>query len=320
MKEQGKVWPLLLPGVATIYNNSFHHTIEDVPFRLYRNREPSQLRHHIIPDDISWCYQAGDNETGDDDEEEEGDDDDDDDDLQDDDDLHGDGNEFFEGPLRSSNLSVDDLLQSCSNGSLNIDFLIQDQPKKPQSSEEPPSNPIINDDTDEFDVAYLPSCLYAIAKTSEWNEYHALESTEYTIHKNFKRSISSARKSSFKVGQKVLFRNPDLKNKKFSTFTFHKLNLVGVITEVCRGENYLVKADEGNHEVRVVFKGEMVPLNDGDVDDQASNNSTARMDFPKVLDLVTEIAAKTRETIYNNKASFRCKKKVDAGPLMARYN
>ena len=51
-EKQGQVWPMLLPGVATMYNNSFHHTIEDVPSRLYRNRAPSQLKHHIIPDVI----------------------------------------------------------------------------------------------------------------------------------------------------------------------------------------------------------------------------------------------------------------------------
>uniref|UniRef100_A0A7M6DL59 Integrase catalytic domain-containing protein n=1 Tax=Clytia hemisphaerica TaxID=252671 RepID=A0A7M6DL59_9CNID len=58
-EQQGKIWPLLLPGIATTYNNSYHHTIEDIPFRLYHNREPNQLKHYVVPDDYDWCLQTG---------------------------------------------------------------------------------------------------------------------------------------------------------------------------------------------------------------------------------------------------------------------
>lgn len=58
-EEQGKLWPLLLPGIASTYNNTFHNTIHDVPFRVYHNREPGQMKHCVAPEDYEWCMQAG---------------------------------------------------------------------------------------------------------------------------------------------------------------------------------------------------------------------------------------------------------------------
>ena len=46
-------------GIASTYNNTFHNTIHDVPFRVYHNREPGQLKHCVAPEDYEWCMQAG---------------------------------------------------------------------------------------------------------------------------------------------------------------------------------------------------------------------------------------------------------------------
>ena len=40
---QAESWPILLPGIADEMNKSYHSTIDDIPFRIYRNREASSL-------------------------------------------------------------------------------------------------------------------------------------------------------------------------------------------------------------------------------------------------------------------------------------
>ena len=45
---QVNVWP------ADLFNCKWHSTINDVPFRIYKNREPSCLVDYIIPDDSMW--------------------------------------------------------------------------------------------------------------------------------------------------------------------------------------------------------------------------------------------------------------------------
>ena len=52
---QGQVWPLFLPGVASLINNTWHSTIDDIPFRVYKQREPSSLGYTVVPEDFVWC-------------------------------------------------------------------------------------------------------------------------------------------------------------------------------------------------------------------------------------------------------------------------
>ena len=54
-KVQGEVWPLFLPGVASLINNMWHNTIDDIPFRVYKQREPSSLGYTVIPEDFACC-------------------------------------------------------------------------------------------------------------------------------------------------------------------------------------------------------------------------------------------------------------------------
>ena len=70
-KVQGEVWPLFLPGVASLINNTRHSTIDDIPFRVYKQREPSSLGCKVIPEDSAWCEEnnSGHNDDSDSDDE-----------------------------------------------------------------------------------------------------------------------------------------------------------------------------------------------------------------------------------------------------------
>ena len=45
---------MYLPAIASNINNTWHSTIDDIPFRVYKQREPSSIISTIIPDDASW--------------------------------------------------------------------------------------------------------------------------------------------------------------------------------------------------------------------------------------------------------------------------
>ena len=47
-EERAKLWPYLLPLVAKEIINTWHHTIQDVPFRVLKGRHTAQFRY---PDD-----------------------------------------------------------------------------------------------------------------------------------------------------------------------------------------------------------------------------------------------------------------------------
>eukprot|EP00111_Clytia_hemisphaerica_P012300 TCONS_00036126-protein len=75
-------------------------------------------------------------------------------------------------------MSLSDLLQSCASASISSDFLSQRQNQQTESN---------FDDTDlcstdNFETVNFQSCLYSLAKISEWLCYSALENTEYTCN------------------------------------------------------------------------------------------------------------------------------------------
>ncbi|XP_066925115.1 uncharacterized protein [Clytia hemisphaerica] len=315
-EEQGKLWPLLLPGIASNYNNMYHHTINDVPFRVYHNREPGQLKHCVAPEDYDWCMQAGikSKTSGESDEhsDEEDEDDDEEEDIP----------EEEVPPVSSEEqmMSLSDLLQSCASASLSSDFLSQRQNQQIESNFDDTDL----SSTDDFETVNFQSCLYSLAKNSEWLRYSALENTEYTIHRNFKQSMKSHKNSIFKIGQRVLFRNPDLNKYTYKTFSFDKLNIVGTVKEVS-GHMYKVEVQEGESKcVKSVFKGEMVPLADGDEgngeeDENDHSNNNNNFSLTSVLNSITDVGAKTRESIYNHSTRFRNKQMTDVCSYMSRY-
>ena len=76
----------MLPGIADEINKSYHSTIDDILFRIYRNREASSLECVFVPDDVSFMtcsneVQVDEESEDDDDYEKEHEDDDDDNDM-----------------------------------------------------------------------------------------------------------------------------------------------------------------------------------------------------------------------------------------------
>ena len=57
-EEQGKVWPLLLPGIANKINKSYHSMIDDIPLRVYRNRDANSIDFTIAPEDVAFGSHA----------------------------------------------------------------------------------------------------------------------------------------------------------------------------------------------------------------------------------------------------------------------
>ena len=57
---QANVWALLLSVIADLLNCWWHSAINDLPFQIYKNREPSCLVNYIIPDGNMWTESIGD--------------------------------------------------------------------------------------------------------------------------------------------------------------------------------------------------------------------------------------------------------------------
>ena len=114
-EEQASSWPSLLPGIANVINNTWHATIQDIPFRVYRGREPISSNQFVIPDDGEFLTMSG-NTSSDqeidslfgDEDENDGDDESGDDD---DDGLEADLNAV----ASPGNLTMASLYQSCAS-------------------------------------------------------------------------------------------------------------------------------------------------------------------------------------------------------------
>lgn len=50
-KAQAACWPMFLPFVVNVINNTPSTTTNDIPFRLYKNKEPKSFIHYIVPED-----------------------------------------------------------------------------------------------------------------------------------------------------------------------------------------------------------------------------------------------------------------------------
>lgn len=99
---------------------------------------------------------------------------------------------------------------------------------------------------------------------NEWNvtQLKALEATEHTIHRNILHSLSKCKGKEFKVGDKVIFRNPKLNLASGlhhqSSDPFCPRNVIGVITNKLPEGMFQVKNEDGDDVVvRSVFAGQM---------------------------------------------------------------
>ena len=288
------------------------------------------MKHHIIPDDMEWCYQHGEDPLDDYSDNEDLDDDDDDGDDEDYADTTAGNLGSFENGKQEKEMSHTDLLQSCASSNLNNTFLSGKSRKVTVVDAEESDNDVNSDSDDDhhdgvdhFDSIKFQNAIYSLGKCTEASRLQLLESTEYTIHKNFKRSLKPVRNITFRSGQHVLFKNPEVKQGGIHTFSFLKRNLVGVIKEACEGENYVIEVNDGTSiYLKSIYKGEIVPLNDADIgdgDDIGGCLSEQPRTFSGALLLLSDVASGVREAIYDNKVSFRCKRSVDMVQLMATY-
>ena len=256
---QANVWPLLLSAVADLLNSKWHSTINDVPFRIYKNREPSCLVNYIIPDDTMWteCIEDGC--------------------LQD---YEFSFEDFVEFEKNGQSPSMDrsklaelanSIVQISSESILLSSLGASAKELLPavkkiveghwtSSSSEGSSNSSAQeaDATGDFRTESVMKYLFNLSEEYQSTMINVLEATEHTIQKNHKRSLKRAKEREFKVGDKVLFQNPCSEGLHFSKpVPFQPLNVVGNMKEVLPGGMYKVEC-EGQLITKSIFSGQMV--------------------------------------------------------------
>eukprot|EP00794_Sanderia_malayensis_P001646 gene1646-biopygen1516 len=260
--EQAKTWPVLLAGIADKINKSYHSTIDDIPFRVYRNRETSSLNFTIVPDDTIFFVESEELLTPASEDEDtidscDGGDDDYDDDNDDDDkrsDCKG-----------TSTCSVEDLLQSCVGSSLSkscfSDTLSSQLVSDSLESHSINSGTDTEADAEEdFEQIKFTSCLFQHSLTESNLQLHVLGSTECTIHRNIERNIKNCPGDKFNVGDCVLIKNPALKMSSIKTHDpFAPTNVVAQVTEILPEGMYKLELSKGQEVFKKdVFQGEMI--------------------------------------------------------------
>ena len=206
--QQGKVWPLLLPGIADRINATWCSTIDDIPFRVFKNREPNVIRNVVISEDEFWSEPAANMATSEEQEE--------------------DGDEFtFFAPLAEENadtvgslldglsssneVSHAEILQTCVGASLSSSTF-QDKEDKDLTNvltEDDVEEQLFEDEEEEFSTLNFNRTLFQISKNWHLSTIlNLLESTEYTIHRNIEHCLKKTVETKFEVGDKILMRNP----------------------------------------------------------------------------------------------------------------
>eukprot|EP00794_Sanderia_malayensis_P000809 gene809-biopygen81 len=261
--EQAKTWPVLLPGIADKINKSYHSTIDDIPFRVYRNRETSSLNFTIVPDDTVFFVENEELSTPDSEDEDEDTCDSDDD--GDDDDDDDDGDDKRSDCKGTSMCSVEDLLQSCVGSSLSKSCFSNTLSSQlvSDSLESHSNNSGTDTEVDaeeDFEQIKFTSCLFQHSLTKSNLQLHVLESTECTIHRNIERNIKNCPGDKFNVGDSVLIKNPAVKMSSIKTQDpFAPANVVAQVTEILPVGMYKLELSEGQEVFKKdVFEGEMV--------------------------------------------------------------
>ena len=170
-QSQGKFWPLYLPGVASQINNTWHSTIDDIPFRVYRQRDPSALSHSIVPKDFNWADGDVDSEgeseepiaTTSNDEE----------------------HTYDIGEPSEIHITASELFQICSSACLHKDvFGSSKKESTALINVYPETNVMV--EGEEFSEKSFNFSLYLLGRKQMELFLPVLESTEYVIHRNIK--------------------------------------------------------------------------------------------------------------------------------------
>ena len=303
--EAAKTWPVLLPGVASIINNTWHQTIDDIPFRIYHNREPRSVASHYLPDDGIWSSQQLDPEEDSDLDENE------------DEESDGDDEELEEGYFGEKLISENEILQSCASASLSSKVFSQRGGIIETEPEELANQGFLKEE--EFSATTFQMALYTLSKESQFAQLQALESTEYGIHRNIRRVKKMAFGQRFKIGDKVLIRNPDCQNKKggVEKNLLQTRNVVGVVNDVLRGGMYNLSLGEGHNSFQKdVFVGQMVLFSENETEaEEGLEDKSERKTRKEILEEISKFGEDTREAIFESrKRSF-----IDIGKGMEDY-
>lgn len=312
---QANMWPLLLSPIADMLNSKWHSTINDIPFRIYRNREPSCQASHVVPDDNIWLDSVEDCC------------------LEDYEFQHEDFLGLGESNEDSciNDLRVKELTEAiCGISAENIlsfslgessehlipviRTIIEEnyQPSTCQKTVELAESPQTAVEDLDFQTENFNKFLANLSENNKVMFLDVLEATEHTIHKNHKRSLRKAKQREFGIGDKVLFRHPSSELSHFSKANpFKPMNEVGVIKEVLPGGIYKVQIEyEEEVVVKSIFSGQMVLFQDTKQELPHDGCSTA-FSLVNVHNSISEFGLTVRKEIYNK--GLRLSKSVSGG-------
>ena len=201
---------VLLPGITDRINATSCSTVGDIPFRLFKNREPNVIR-NVIPEDEFWSDLPAANMATSEEQEEDGDE-----------------FTFFFTPLAEENAdTVSSLLdglsssyevnhaeifQTCAGASLSSSTFHDKEDKGLTNvlTEDDVEKQLFEDEEEEFSTLNFNRTLFQISKNWRLStKLNFLESTWYTIHRNIERCLKKTLETKFEVGDKeVLMKNP----------------------------------------------------------------------------------------------------------------
>ena len=300
---QANVWPVLLSPIADILNCKWHSTINDTPFRIYKNREPSCLSGHIVPDDNIWLESVEDGcledyqflyedfmELG-----------------ECDDGSGIDDSKVKELTQAICDISADNMLSFSLGESsellLPVIRTVIEKNYQPPSFQETVglADPLeIGVEDTDFQTENVTKFLSSLSESNKVMMLDVLEATEHTIHKNHKRSLCKAKQREFRKGDKVLFRRPSTELSHFSKADpFKPMNDIGVIKEVLPGGIYKVQIGcEEEVVVKSIFSGQMI-LFQGTKHELPLDEVSTKLSLLSVHNSISEFGFTVRKEIYN---------------------
>ena len=259
-EDQAKIWPCLLPGIANVINNTWHATIDDIPFRVYRGRAPISINQIIVPDDDEFTMI--------------GELDDQVDDTFDETDMQLLENDTSEDEsvygledLKANEFTMSSLYQSCASSSLSKSLMrstdIEPDVSKARECKLTEESDV-DDCEEEFSIAHFNSSLYTMTSQLVETQLRALESTEVMIHKNIERCYKGFPERKFDIGDKILCRNPaylPYSQQPRARDPLVSMNIEATIVESLPGGMYKVTMEQGSEVIeKCLFKGEIVLL------------------------------------------------------------
>ena len=172
--DQAMAWPLLLPKITHVLNHSWHSTIDDVPFRVLRNREPLSLRYVLVPDDVDMASQSN---------------------GEDQNDATMDSDDDDTGSIASvastipatvgdfgMNVGENDIMQSCATASMSASMFREPNPAVEDGDRPIPPGNVDAEDEQEFSKRSFNLALFSMSSEHIVRKCKALESTEHTVH------------------------------------------------------------------------------------------------------------------------------------------